>query len=113
MPSILIHHERSFVWSHLRPNAANATNNASDAPEDVQITGMRIAPQHLLDLQRQPVHAFAHVGPSNGQAHPHPARNRDHRRASLGVNTPPRCGLRYYTAAVLFLTDRKAIISHR
>src|SRR5437762_506932 len=43
---------------------------------------MRIAPQHLLDLQRQPVHAFAHVGPSNGQPHPHPARNRDHRRAS-------------------------------
>src|ERR1700720_3169453 len=43
---------------------------------------MRIAPQHLLDLQRQPVHAFAHVGPSNGQPHPPPARNRDHRRAS-------------------------------
>src|SRR5204863_506646 len=36
----------------------------------------------LLDLQRQPVHAFAHVGPSNGQPHPHPARKRDHRRAS-------------------------------
>src|SRR5436305_12412477 len=52
------------------------------ASEDVEIAGVRIAPERLLHLQRQPVHAAPHVGPADRQPHAHPARNRDHRRAS-------------------------------
>src|SRR3984893_3754157 len=43
---------------------------------------MGVAPQSLLHLQCQPVHAFPHVGPADRQPHPHPGGNRDHRRAS-------------------------------
>src|SRR6516162_2183234 len=43
---------------------------------------MRIAAEHLLYLQRQPIHAFAHVGSADRQPHPHAAGDRDHRRAS-------------------------------
>src|SRR5947209_20314207 len=55
---------------------------AADAPEHIEIAGMRIAAESLLYLQRQTVHAFPHVGPADRQPHPHPAWNRDHRRAS-------------------------------
>src|SRR5262252_8083265 len=43
---------------------------------------MRIAAQHLLYLQRQPVHPLPHIGPADRQPHSYAARNRDHRRAS-------------------------------
>jgi hypothetical protein len=39
-------------------------------------------PSFLLDLQRQAVHAAPHVGLADRQPHPHPRRNRDHRRDS-------------------------------
>src|SRR5690349_13356994 len=42
---------------------------------------VRIALEHLLDLERQPVHAFAHVRAAGRQPHPRPARERDHRPA--------------------------------
>ena len=50
--------------------------------ENVQIAGMRIAPERLLDLQRQAVHAAPHVGAADRQPHPHAGRDRDHRRVS-------------------------------
>src|SRR5215472_2555671 len=53
---------------------------ASDASEHVKIAGVRIAVEHVLHLQRQPVHAFAHVGPADRRPNPHPAGNRDHRQ---------------------------------
>src|SRR5438477_13119512 len=65
---------------------------ASDASEHVEVTGVRIAPQNLLHLQRQPVHAFAHVGPTDCQPHPNPARNRDHRRASASTTAAAKAG---------------------
>src|SRR5271165_6046092 len=43
---------------------------------------MRVTAEHLLHLQRQPVHAFPHIGSADRQPNPHPGRNRDHRRAS-------------------------------
>jgi hypothetical protein len=57
----------------------------SGAPEDVKIARMRVAAQRLLHLQRQPVHAFAHVGPTDCWPHSNPARNRDHRRANAST----------------------------
>src|SRR5713101_3169781 len=43
---------------------------------------MRIALQTLLHLDRQAVHAAPHIGVADRQPHPHPGRNRDHRRDS-------------------------------
>src|SRR5213080_2622624 len=43
---------------------------------------VRVALEHLLHLQRQPVHALAHVGAAGGEPDPRPARERDHRPAS-------------------------------
>ena len=56
----------------------------SGAPEDVKISRMRVAAQRLLH-QRQPVHAFAHVSPTDCWPHSNPARNRDHRRANAST----------------------------
>src|SRR6266850_8357691 len=64
----------------------------SGAPEDVKIARMRVAAQRLLHLQRQPVHAFAHVGPTDRQPHPNPARSRDHRRASTSTTAAAKAG---------------------
>ena len=43
---------------------------------------VRVALEHLLHLEREPVHALAHVGAAGGQPDPRPARERDHRPAS-------------------------------
>src|SRR5438309_1497061 len=51
-----------------------------------------VAAQRLLHLQRQPVHAFAHVGPTDRQPHPNPARSRDHRRASTSTTAAAKAG---------------------
>src|SRR5689334_23436359 len=53
---------------------------------------MRVALQLLLDLQRQAVHAFAHVGTADRQPHPDPARNRDHRRANASTTAAAKTG---------------------
>src|SRR3954470_21992437 len=55
---------------------------ASGAAKNVQIAGVRVAAERLLHLQRQPVHAFPHVGPADRQPHPYTRGNRDHRRSS-------------------------------
>src|SRR4051812_44586398 len=55
---------------------------AALATKDVKIAGVRIAPQCMLDLERQAVHAAPHVGVANRQPHPHARRHRDHRRDS-------------------------------
>src|SRR3954470_16593329 len=52
------------------------------AAKDEDVPTKRIPPQHLLDLEREPVHALAHVGAAGGQPDPRPARERDHRPAS-------------------------------
>jgi hypothetical protein len=44
------------------------------APEAKNVTRERVLLEHRLDLHRQPVHAFAHVGPAAGQKHLHPGR---------------------------------------
>ena len=51
-------------------------------PENVEVSGMRIAMQHLLDLDRQAVHAAPHVGVADCQPNAHAGRDRDHRRDS-------------------------------
>jgi hypothetical protein len=62
------------------------------AAKNVKIAGMRITLQLLLDLQRQAVHAFAHVGAADRQPHPYPARNRDHRRANASMTAAAKTG---------------------
>src|SRR5437764_13908536 len=52
------------------------------AAEHIEIAHVRIALQYLLHLDRQAVHAAAHIGVPDRQPDPHPGRNRDHRRAS-------------------------------
>src|SRR5512147_904740 len=58
--------------------------------KNVEVATVRVAPQRLLNLQRQPVHAAAHVGPADRQPHPHPARNRDHRRSRAAITAEAR-----------------------
>ena len=47
------------------------------AAEDVKIAGLWIAPQRLLNLQRQTIHAAAHVGHTRGQPDMNPGRRRE------------------------------------
>ena len=54
---------------------------ASTTAEDIQIPRMRVAPEILLDLKRQGVHAAPHVGHATRQPDTNTSRNRDHRRA--------------------------------
>src|SRR4051812_42667113 len=49
------------------------------AAKDEKMAGVRVALEHLLHLEREPVHALAHVGAAGGQPDPRPARERDHR----------------------------------
>src|SRR5712691_7124510 len=58
----------------------NLDQVTSFPPKNVQIAGMRVALQYLLNLNRQAVHAAPHVGVPDRQPHPHPGRYRDHRR---------------------------------
>src|SRR5215211_6857990 len=63
--------------------------------ENVEIASMGISAKCFLDLERQPVHAAAHVGHPSRQPDPNPRRDRDHRRsttsstrASAAASTP-------------------------
>ena len=47
-----------------------------------KVTSEGIAPEPLLDEQRQAVHAAAHVGVARGDPHPGGGGDRDHRRSS-------------------------------
>src|SRR4051812_6070209 len=75
---------------------------ASDTPDNLPITGVRIAAERLLHLQSQPVHALAHVAPANRPPYPHPRGDRDHRRSrtsstsrSVAARTPSLTRTRY------------------
>src|SRR5438105_15733070 len=64
----------------------------SGASEDVKIARVRVTSQRLLHLQRQPVHAFAHVGSAHRQPHSNPRGNRDHRRVSAATTAAAKAG---------------------
>jgi hypothetical protein len=61
---------------------------AAPAAEDEQVPAMRIALEGLLNQQRQPVEALAHVGVAGRKPHPRSARDRDHRRRLPAVSAP-------------------------
>src|SRR5215469_5810621 len=50
------------------------------AAEYVEIAGMRVMLQSLLNLDRQAVHATPHIGVTHRQPYPHARGDRDHRR---------------------------------
>src|SRR5271154_3406220 len=56
--------------------------------EDIEIAGMRIALQTLLNRQGQALHAAAHVRVPSGNPDPDPARYRDHRRLRTSRTRP-------------------------
>src|SRR3954469_242629 len=64
------------------------------AAKDEDVPTKRIPPQHVLDLERQPVHTLAHVGAAGGEPDPRPARERDHRPTSArsAATTTPGSG---------------------
>jgi hypothetical protein len=53
------------------------------AAEHLEIAGMRVALQNLLNLGRQAVHAAPHVGVPSRQPHPHTRGDRDRRDRAL------------------------------
>jgi len=58
------------------------------ATKDEQMPAVRVEPQDLLHLQRQPVEPLAHVGVTRRQPDAGPRRERDHRRRR-GASTAP------------------------
>src|SRR6476619_1505544 len=56
---------------------------AATATEDIEIPGMGIALQLLLNRQSQALHAAAHVRVASRDPDPDAARDRDHRRTNL------------------------------
>src|SRR3982751_3739241 len=74
-----------------------------------------ITPQCFLDLQGEAVHAAAHIGVAGGQPHPHPARQRDHRRTStckaavtMAGSTTPAIRTRSPCGSSISITPRVA-----
>src|SRR5688572_5641622 len=68
---------------------------ASSPPKNKEMATERIALQHLLNLERQPRKAAAHVGMAGRQPHPHARGDGDHRpsaasrmRRRLSTSTP-------------------------
>src|SRR3954452_14009949 len=59
----------------------NLQKIAAPAPEDKKMARVRIALEHLLHQERQPVHALAHVGAAGSEPDPCAARERDHHPA--------------------------------
>ena len=55
---------------------------AARTPEHVQISGMGIAAESLLNLERQAVHATSHIGSPHGQPHANARRKCNHRRSN-------------------------------
>ena len=70
----------------------NSDQVTAAAAKNVEIAAVRVAPQRLLNLQRQAVHAAPRVRPANRQPHPHPARNRDHRRRNAAITAEASSG---------------------
>jgi hypothetical protein len=62
------------------------------AAKNVQIAGVGIAPQRLLDLQGKAVHAAAHVRRAGCDPDPNSARDRYHRRTSTLITRASAAG---------------------
>ncbi|KAF2174632.1 hypothetical protein K469DRAFT_686407 [Zopfia rhizophila CBS 207.26] len=74
------------VERHAEPIMPDDFNQvAATAPKNVEITGMRIAPERLLCLQRQAIHAAPHVGMAHRQPDPDTGGNRDHPRSAAMI----------------------------
>jgi hypothetical protein len=85
------------------PSCQTILIRSPGASKDVKIAGMRVAPQHLLDLQRQPVHALRMSGrPTASHTHTprepgssprqhveHPLQHRAVNVAVDGTRRPP------------------------
>src|SRR6267142_2540516 len=54
---------------------------AATSAKDVKVTGMRIASESFLHLERQTVHATTHVGDAGRDPYLHARRDWDHRRS--------------------------------
>src|SRR6516225_3937712 len=65
------------------------------SPENVEVTGMWIAEQRLLNLQRETVHATAHVSRTSRQPDANTRRRDNHRRSAVitrrSVARPTSC----------------------
>src|SRR5277367_3061356 len=61
---------------------------ASTPAEDIEIAGMGIALEALLNRQSQALHAAAHVRVPRGNPDPDAARYRDHRRLRTSRTRP-------------------------
>src|SRR3954451_11961745 len=79
------------------------------------MAGVRIALQHLLDLEREAVHALAHVGAAGAQPDPCPTRERDHRpararsaAATTAGSTAPEIRTRSPPASSISISPEKA-----
>lgn len=59
----------------------NLAQRSAASPKDVQIPGMHIMVQAMLNLQGQRPHAFAHVGMAHRYPYPGARGDRDHRRS--------------------------------
>src|SRR6202051_5406439 len=66
----------------------NLSEIAPTPAEDIEIAGMGIALQTLLNRQSQALHAAAHVGVARRDPDPDAARYRDHRRLRTSRTRP-------------------------
>jgi hypothetical protein len=67
---------------HCAQSTKDLDQVTSSTAEDESMAAVRVPPQRLLHLQRQPAHPAPHVGAAGGEPDPHAARHRDHRRAN-------------------------------
>src|SRR5579885_1515690 len=65
---------------------------ASATSKNVEITGMRVALQRFLDLQRQAVHAAAHVGVAGREPYADTGGDRDHPFANALTTAAAKAG---------------------
>jgi hypothetical protein len=71
------------VVGHAKPIVPDDFDQvAAAAAENVEIAGMRIAPERLLHLQSQAVHAATHVRMTHRQPDADARGNRDHPRSA-------------------------------
>lgn len=66
-------------------------------PEDEEVAGERVLPQHLLNKQGQPIHSLAHICVAIRQVHLHAGRQQGHCDTSpstdLDIDEARRCCL--------------------
>src|SRR5208282_4258709 len=69
----------------------NLDQVTSGASKNVQITGMRIAPQRFLDLESQAIHAAPHIGAPDRKPDPYARGDRYHRRSNTSSTRRNAC----------------------